>query len=144
PDAARMLASRAMLFEEFLVEGLQTERLSLKLKSIGSSRALVHGHCHQKAFDAFTPTLALLKRIPGLQVEAISSGCCGMAGSFGFQARHEAISRQMAELDLLPAVRSAGPDDLVVADGTSCRHQVADGAKHHAVHVAQVIARALA
>jgi FAD/FMN-containing dehydrogenase/Fe-S oxidoreductase len=144
PDAAHTLAAQAMLFEEFLSDGLRTGRLNLKLKSLPQTHALVHGHCHQKAFDAFTPTLVLLRKIPGLQVEAISSGCCGMAGSFGFQARHEAVSQQMAELDLLPAVRSAGPDTVLVADGTSCRHQIADGTGREAVHVARVMAQALA
>jgi Fe-S oxidoreductase len=142
--ATRMLADRAMLFEEFLVQGLQARRLSLNLKPLAQARVRVHGHCHQKAFDAFSPTLNLLRQIPGLEVEPIVSGCCGMAGSFGYQARHESVSMQMAELDLLPAVRAAGADTLIVADGTSCRHQIADGASREALHVAQVMAQALA
>jgi FAD/FMN-containing dehydrogenase/Fe-S oxidoreductase len=144
PGAARTLANQAVLFEEFLVRALDEQRLTLPLKSLPQSRARVHGHCHQKAFDAFTPTLALLRRIPGLVVEPIASGCCGMAGSFGYQARHDQVSMQMAELDLLPAVRAASGDTLIVADGTSCRHQIADGASREALHVARVMAQALA
>jgi len=143
PDAAQTVAAQAVLFEEFMVEAMRSRRVSLPLKSLPQTRALVHGHCHQKAFDVFSPTLALLRQIPGLQVEAVQSGCCGMAGSFGFQARHEAVSMQMAELDLLPAVRSARADTLIVADGTSCRHQIADGAAREALHVARVLEQAV-
>jgi len=143
PDAAQTVAAQAVLFEEFMVEAMRSGRVSLPLKSLPQTRALVHGHCHQKAFDVFSPTLALLRQIPGLQVEAVQSGCCGMAGSFGFQARHEAVSMQMAELDLLPAVRSARADTLIVADGTSCRHQIADGAAREALHVARVLEQAV-
>jgi FAD/FMN-containing dehydrogenase/Fe-S oxidoreductase len=143
-DAARTLAARAMLLEEFLAAEHAAGRLALKLKALPQTRALVHGHCHQKAFDAFTPTLTVLRLIPGLKVEPIESGCCGMAGSFGYSARHEAVSMKMAEASLLPAVRAAGDDTLVVADGTSCRHQIADGASREALHLARVLELALA
>jgi Fe-S oxidoreductase len=106
-------------------------------------RALVHGHCHQKAFDAFTPVLDVLRLIPGLTVVPIESGCCGMAGTFGYHPDHVDVSRRMGELSLLPAVRSADADTLIVADGTSCRHQIRDGASREAVHVARVMADAL-
>ena len=144
PGAARLLASRAMLLEEYLVAEQAAGRLALPLRALPQSRALVHGHCHQKAFDAFSPTLALLRLIPGLQVSAIESSCCGMAGSFGYEADHYEVSMKMAEAALLPAVRAAGPDTLLVADGTSCRHQIADGAGREALHVARVLERALA
>jgi Fe-S oxidoreductase len=84
----------------------------------------------------------VIKLIPGAQPELIESSCCGMAGSFGYEAKHHAVSMQMAELSLLPAVR-ARPDAIVVADGTSCRHQIRDGAQREAVHVAQLLARHL-
>jgi FAD/FMN-containing dehydrogenase/Fe-S oxidoreductase len=144
PGAARLLASRAMLLEEFLVAERAAGRLELPLQALPQSRALVHGHCHQKAFDAFSPTLAVLGWVPGLKVEAIQSGCCGMAGSFGYEAAHHEVSMKMAELSLLPAVRAAGEDTVLVADGTSCRHQIADGAAREALHVARVLERALA
>jgi Fe-S oxidoreductase len=82
--------------------------------------------------------------VPGLKVEAIESSCCGMAGSFGYDAAHFDVSMKMAELSLLPAVRAADADTLIVADGTSCRHQIADGAGREALHVARVLERALA
>jgi hypothetical protein len=82
--------------------------------------------------------------VPELQVETIESSCCGMAGAFGYEAEHHAISLRMAELSLLPAVRAAEPDALIVANGTSCRHQIRDGARREAVHAARVLADALA
>jgi len=99
----------------------------------------VHGHCHQKAFGVMQPVLEVLKLIPGAKPELIESSCCGMAGSFGYEAEHHAVSMQMAELSLLPAVRAAG-DAWIVADGASCRHQIADGAQREALHVARVLA----
>ena len=87
---------------------------------------------------------ACLKLIPGLEARTIESSCCGMAGAFGYQARHQAISMQMAELSLLPAVRAAGPDTVLVADGTSCRHQIHGGSGRQALHLAQVLQAALA
>jgi Fe-S oxidoreductase len=103
----------------------------------------VHGHCHQKAFGAFGPVQTVLGWIPQLKVTTIESSCCGMAGSFGYEAEHYDMSMAMAELSLLPAVRRAGENALVVADGTSCRHQIADGAHKEALHVARVLAAAL-
>ncbi|MDE2609034.1 MAG: FAD-binding oxidoreductase, partial [Burkholderiales bacterium] len=108
------------------------------------TQALVHGHCHQKAFDALTPVQTVLGWIPGLEVSTIESSCCGMAGSFGYEAEHHEASQAMAELSLLPAVRARPQGALVVADGTSCRHQIVDGAQTEAVHVARVLADALA
>ncbi|MSP48922.1 MAG: FAD-binding oxidoreductase [Alphaproteobacteria bacterium] len=142
-EDARRLAGRTMLFEEFLVREQAAGRGRLALRAIPQNRALVHGHCHQKAFDAFKPTLTLLKQIPGLDVQAIESGCCGMAGAFGYEAKHYDVSMKMAELTMLPAIRSGGPDALLVADGTSCRHQIADGSGRKAVHIARVLAQAL-
>ena len=118
-------------------------RLELSLEALPVSRALLHGHCHQKAFDALTPVQQVLSWIPELEVETIQSSCCGMAGSFGYEREHYEASMQMAELSLLPAVRDA-EDALIVADGTSCRHQIRDGAAREARHVARVLAEALA
>jgi len=140
---AEQLAGAAMLFEEFLVAEKQAGRLALELKPLGVGRAKVHGHCHQKAFGAFTPVMTVLNWIPELEVEAIVSSCCGMAGSFGYEAEHLDASRQMAELTLLPAVRDAGEDAWIVADGTSCRHQILDGTGREALHVAKVLEAAL-
>ena len=85
-----------------------------------------------------------LRLIPDLEVETIASGCCGMAGAFGYQANHYELSVQMAELDLLPKVRSADRDTIIVANGTSCRQQIRDGSDRDAVHVARLLASAMA
>jgi len=137
------LGKQAFLFEEFLMrEG--NKGLKLKLKSIGTERVLVHGHCHQKAFGAMKSVRKVLSWIPDLQVDLIDASCCGMSGSFGLEKEHAEASRQMAELALLPAVREADEDTIVIADGFSCRHQIREGSGREAVHVASVLARALA
>jgi len=137
------LASSALLFEEYLAGEAQAGRLALKLKPIAND-ALLHGHCHQKAFAAMGAVERALQLVPGLKVATIESSCCGMAGAFGYEAEHYEISMKMAEAALLPAVRRAPADTLLVADGTSCRHQIADGAGRRALHVARVLERALA
>jgi FAD/FMN-containing dehydrogenase/Fe-S oxidoreductase len=138
---AEAVAMQALIFEEFIAREAQAGRFSLKFKPLNKP-LLLHGHCHQKAFGAVTPILAVLKLIPGAQPELIESSCCGMAGSFGYEAKHRAVSMQMAELSLLPAIRRAS-EAVVVADGTSCRHQIKDGAQRDAVHVAVLLASLL-
>ncbi len=137
------LAARAVLFEEFLAAEQAAGRLALDLRPIASKRALLHGHCHQKAFGAMAATAAALALVPGLEVETIESSCCGMAGAFGYGAETYDTSMKMAELSLLPALRAADEETLVVADGTSCRHQIRDGAGREALHVARVLQQAL-
>ncbi len=137
-EPAQRLATQALLFEELLAREHRAGRLKLALRA-ARQPLLVHGHCHQKAFGAMPPVLEVLKLIPGAEVGLIESSCCGMAGAFGYEAAHHDVSMQMAELSLLPAVR-ARPDALIVADGTSCRHQIADGAQREALHVARVLA----
>jgi FAD/FMN-containing dehydrogenase/Fe-S oxidoreductase len=142
-DGTKAIASQAMLFEEFLMREQREGRLNLSLHSLGQEKALVHGHCHQKAFGAFAPALQTLRMIPGLEVEPVDSSCCGMAGSFGYEAGHYEISKAMAERSLLPAIRAASTNTLIVTDGTSCRHQIADLGSREALHVARVLERAL-
>ncbi len=142
-EQAKALAAHARLFEEFLEEALAEGRAALDLKPLPQGKAYLHGHCHQKAFAALTPVQKLLARIPGLEVETIESSCCGMAGAFGYAAETYDISMKMAELSLLPALREAPGGALVVADGTSCRHQIHDGAAREARHAAVVIRDAL-
>ena len=137
PSAA-IVAGKAFLFEEFIVREVRAGRFALALQP-ARRPMLVHGHCHQKAFGAMPPMLEALRLIPGAAPTTIESSCCGMAGSFGYEAEHHAISMQMAELTLLPAIRDA-PDAVIVADGTSCRQQIADGAGREALHVARVLA----
>ncbi|MEL0108224.1 MAG: FAD-linked oxidase C-terminal domain-containing protein [Rhodospirillaceae bacterium] len=138
------LAGKAKLFEEFLAEEHAAGRLFMNLKPLRSNRALLHGHCHQKAFGAMGAVETILNLIPELNVETVESSCCGMAGAFGYEAEHYDMSMKMAELSLLPKVRDADMDALIVADGTSCRHQIHDGAAREAIHVARVLEMALA
>ena len=137
--ATEALATRAHLLSEFLI----ATKAQLPFKRIEAT-AHVHGHCHQKAFGAFPAAIALLSAIPGLKVLPITSSCCGMAGSFGYEAKHLEISKAMAELALLPALRRADAADLVIADGTSCRHQIGDLAGREALHAVRLLDRALA
>jgi FAD/FMN-containing dehydrogenase/Fe-S oxidoreductase len=141
-EAARRLAAQSFTFGEFLAREAVAGRLKLPLKAV-AARALVHGHCHQKAFDAFGAVEQVLKLVPELAVETIESSCCGMAGSFGYGADTFDVSLAMGELSLLPAVRKAPPEAIIVADGTSCRQQIRDGAGREAVHTARVLAQSL-
>ena len=139
---AKNISAHALLFEEFLVREAEAGRLQLPLGPVGT-KALLHGHCHQKSFGAFKPVEQILRLVPELNVETIESSCCGMAGAFGYGADTYEASMQMAELSLLPAVRRADDAALIVADGTSCRHQIKDGANREAIHVARVLAMSL-
>jgi Fe-S oxidoreductase len=139
-DSAQRVSEHALLLEEFLAREAKAgalEELKLHLKPADKA-ILLHGHCHQKAFGLMPPVLEVIRLIPNAAPELIESSCCGMAGSFGYEASHLEVSMQMAELSLLPAVR-AKPDAIVVADGTSCRHQIEDGATRQAIHVAQLL-----
>jgi FAD/FMN-containing dehydrogenase/Fe-S oxidoreductase len=143
PHEAAKIALDTMLFEEFIDREASAGRLDLRLRNPGAPRALVHGHCHQKAFATLGSVERALGLIPDLEVETIESSCCGMAGAFGYQAEHYDVSMKMAELSLLPAVREAAPNTLLVAGGTSCRHQVKDGTGRTPQHVARVLERSL-
>src|SRR4051812_8031174 len=131
------LAQHAVLFEEFLAR--EPGRLALKALD---QEVLLHGHCHQKAFDAMPAVQKALNLIPNLRMKTVETSCCGMAGSFGYETEHYDVSMKMAEINLLPAIRKA-PEALIVADGTSCRHQIADGTGRRALHVARVLEQAL-
>ena len=141
-NAAATVGANALMFEEFIVRELHAGRFSLDLQP-AAQPILVHGHCHQKAFGTMPQVLEVLRLIPGAEPKLIESSCCGMAGSFGYEAEHFDISMAMAELSLLPAIRNA-PGALIVADGTSCRHQIADGAGRQARHVARLLSDLLA
>jgi Fe-S oxidoreductase len=142
-EVADALAAGSLLFEEFLAREHNQGRLNLPLGPL-PKKALLHGHCHQKAFDTMGAVESALRMVPQLSVETVESSCCGMAGSFGYDATTIDVSRKMGELSLLPAVRRAGADTLIVADGTSCRHQIYDGAEREAAHVARVLAMSVA
>jgi len=141
-DIAREAAGRAMLLEEFLAAEATAGKLDIAFAP-AKRAALLHGHCHQKSFGAMGAVETTLKLIPGLDVKTIDSSCCGMAGAFGYDAETIDVSRAMGELSLLPAVRTAADDAIIVADGTSCRQQIRDGTRREALHVARVLAMAL-
>ncbi len=136
-DTAKKISHGSQTFEEFLVSEAKAGRFTPNLKSC-EKQILLHGHCHQKSFDAVKPIITLLKLIPNAQPQLIETSCCGMAGSFGYESEHHEVSLQMAELQLLPAIRQA-PDAIVLADGSSCRHQIKDGADREALHVARIL-----
>ena len=137
------LADNAFLLEEFLAAEHDKGRLQLKLKALPATKALLHGHCHQKAFAVMTPVQKVLSLIPQLEVETIDSSCCGMAGSFGYEKEHYDMSMQMGALSLFPAIEDAQADTLIIADGTSCRGQIEHGTGRQAMHVARVLQMAL-
>lgn len=154
PEAdGETIAARSVMLEDFLDREWEGGRplpfasspsASPPSGSSGKTSVRVHGHCHQKAFGENGATLSMLRRLPGVEVEEIESGCCGMAGSFGYHAEHHETSLRMGELALLPAVRDAGEDVRIVANGTSCRAQIHDGTGRGAVHSAVLLAEALA
>jgi Fe-S oxidoreductase len=137
------LAGTSFLVEELLAADLAAGVATLPLRHLGPRKAHLHGHCHQKAFGGMGAVETVLRTVPGLSVEVIESSCCGMAGAFGYDPKTIDVSLRMGELSLFPALRAAGPDDLVVADGTSCRHQIHDGVGREAIHVVRVLDGAL-
>ncbi len=145
PDDPRVetVAGQSLLIEEFLTRlpGEQKELLQKQMKP-PAAELLLHGHCHQKSLVGTAPMLQILQWT-GAAVSEVDSGCCGMAGAFGYEAEHLAISKTMAERRLLPAVREVAPGGLIVAPGTSCRSQIADLAGKRAYHPVEVLRMAL-
>jgi Fe-S oxidoreductase len=136
-EDAKRLRAQTFLLSEFL------ERFAPDFRPPALARkALVHGHCHHKAIMKMDAEVAVLKRL-GLDAELLDSGCCGMAGSFGFERDHYEVSMRAGERVLLPAVRAASDDTLIIADGFSCREQIEQSTDRHALHLAQVLRMAL-
>jgi Fe-S oxidoreductase len=140
---ARIVGDACVLFEDYIEQEWTVGRLALNLRQ-GPSSVLLHGHCHQKAMGLLPSTRALLSRIPSCTVTDLDSGCCGMAGSFGYAKDKYEVSRQIGERKLLPAARALAPDAVLVAPGTSCREQVAHFTGVKALHPAQLLASLLA
>ncbi|HJU17694.1 MAG TPA: FAD-linked oxidase C-terminal domain-containing protein [Stellaceae bacterium] len=138
-EAAKALAARARLFEEFVAEESAAGRFAMPLSAMPGRRALLHGHCHQKAFNTVGAAVEALRLIPDLAVETFDSTCCGMAGSFGYEAEHYDMSLRIGELSVLPTLRAAPPDTILAANGTSCRHQIADALGREARHVVRIL-----
>ncbi len=111
--------------------------------ALGERKAFFHGHCHQKASGVMNSTVNVLQKIPGSKLEVIESGCCGMAGSFGYQKKTSQIANKIGELDLLPQVRAIEEKALIVASGTSCRHQIRTKTGREALHPIRIIRDAL-
>ncbi len=137
------LAAQAKLFEEFLAEQHRGGRLNLGLRAIDGAKVLVHGHCHQKAFGVMPSVLEVLEMVPGLTAETVASSCCGMAGAFGYHTETYKASLEMAELELVPAIRRLDAGSRIVADGTSCRHQIRDTTGRDVWHTARLVSEAL-
>jgi Fe-S oxidoreductase len=142
--AARRLAGRTLLIDEFLAREAQRGRITAAAFTAEPRRIAVHGHCHQKALASVADSAAILALPANYEVETIPSGCCGMAGSFGYGREHFRISMQIGELVLFPFVRAADRDTLIAAAGTSCRHQIADGTGRRALHPVEILHAALA
>ncbi len=141
-DRVAHLAARATSLEQFLVDRAAAGRLELAF-SPGKREVLFHGHCHQKALFGTRAAHDLLALVPGTTVREVDSGCCGMAGSFGYETEHVVLSFRIGERRLLPAVRAAGRETWIVAAGVSCRQQILDGAGRRARHPAEFLAAAL-
>jgi FAD/FMN-containing dehydrogenase/Fe-S oxidoreductase len=141
-EQAKKVAERVFMLEEFLVQEIRDGRLELEFTAI-QRKLLLHGHCHQKALSNTAATLELLNMPPNYEATEIDSGCCGMAGSFGYEKEHYEISRQVGKERLFDVIESADADVEVVAVGTSCRHQIADFTQRKARHWAEVLVEAL-
>src|SRR5215471_3272298 len=137
--ATKALAERAQLIEEFIESERAAGRFRLALAPMESRTVLLHGHCHQKAFGTVGAAVNVLQLIPGLTVETFDATCCGMAGSFGYEAEHYEMSLKIGELGALPKMRAAPPDALLAANGTSCRHQIADATGREARHLVRIL-----
>ncbi len=141
--AARSLAKNALLIDEFLGREIDRGRIRPEAFVARPQTIKLHGHCHQKALSSLAPTVKMLELPRGHKVEVIPSGCCGMAGSFGYESEHFELSNQIGELVLLPAVRRAPDDVIIAAPGTSCRHQIKDATARRALHPVEVLHGAL-
>ncbi|HME92411.1 MAG TPA: hypothetical protein VKE49_13360, partial [Myxococcaceae bacterium] len=135
------LAKSAKLFDEFIAEESAAGRFGLKLRPL-PGKAVLHTHCHQKAFALAGASAAALQLVPELQVESFDSTCCGMAGAFGYEAEHHEMSLRIGELGVLSRMRAADANTVLAASGTSCRHQIRDGAGREALHVARILDQA--
>jgi len=140
---ALALAANALLIDEFIGREIDAGRISSASFRSNEKSIRLHGHCHQKALSSLSPTIKLLELPAGHKVEVIPSGCCGMAGSFGYESEHYALSQQIGELVLFPAVRSSSADSLIAAPGTSCRHQIKDATGCRALHPVEILHAAL-
>jgi len=134
-EGALAIARQARMVDDLLAEAIDDGSLSLNPHAPSAGKQILfHGHCHQKASSATAGSIELLRRIPGATVNVLDAGCCGMAGSFGFEREHYDLSLEIGAMRLFPAVKAAPPDAIVTATGVSCRQQIAQGTARAAVH----------
>jgi Fe-S oxidoreductase len=141
--AALALAQNCLLIEEFLARELKAGNIKREQFTPEKKLIKLHGHCHQKALSSMVPVKQILSLPESYSVELIPSGCCGMAGSFGYEKEHYGVSQRIGELVLFPAIRSQPPEVIICAPGTSCRHQIKDGTQRSALHPVQILLMAL-
>ena len=141
--AAKQLGSNCLQVEEFLSNEMKAGRITAEQFTTATKRILLHGHCHQKALSSVDHSAWALSIPENYHVEIIPSGCCGMAGSFGYEKEHYEVSMKVGELVLFPAIRAAEPDVVLAAPGTSCRHQIKDGTSRNALHPVEILYNAL-
>lgn len=142
-DDIAMLSDRALMFEEFLLREVKAGRVKAPIANL-AREVLVHGHCHQKSFGAAGSVVDAFGLVDGAEARMVETSCCGMAGSFGYQAETYETSVAMGELDLMPAVRAAPSSTVIAADGFSCRHQIRDLTGREVRHTALILAEAMA
>ena len=142
-EDAKQLAKRSLLIDEFIAREIDKGNINVDQFHSEQRSIILHGHCQQKAVGSIADTVKVLSLPKNYTITTIPSGCCGMAGSFGYEKEHYDISMQIGELVLFPAVRNKSTDCIVAAPGTSCRHQIKDGTKEHALHPAEVLYDAL-
>ena len=143
-ETAKQLATNVFTIDEFIAAEIEKGNISKELFTKEKKYIKLHGHCQQKALSSVGPSVALLSLPENYSVSAIPSGCCGMAGSFGYEKEHYDVSQQIGELVLFPTVRQQPEDVIIAAPGTSCRHQIKDGTGRKSMHPVEILYEALA
>lgn len=138
-EQSKTLAKNALMFDEFIGRLIESDQLNSTMFRERDQTIRLHGHCHQKALASLKPTVQMLQLPKGYRVRLIPSGCCGMAGSFGYESEHYDVSMQIGELVLFPTVRAEPTESLIAAPGTSCRHQISDGTGKKALHPIEIL-----
>ena len=142
-NAAKQLATQSFLIDEFLIYEVEKGNIRKEQFHTTTKKIMLHGHCQQKSVASVAPTVKLLSLPENYSVQTIPSGCCGMAGSFGYEEEHYELSMKIGELVLFPAVRKASEDTIIAAPGTSCRHQIKDGTGKKALHPVEILFEAI-
>jgi Fe-S oxidoreductase len=133
------LGKQSLLFEEFFVKEVEAGNISKSLFKNSPRTIKLHGHCQQKAVASINPTKAMISFLPNHTISEIPSGCCGMAGAFGYERKHYDLSMKVGELVLFPEIRKTSCEVTIAAPGTSCRHQIMDGTSRKALHPIEVV-----